>query len=221
MNQTMTFSRLRQFCLWSIIGFLSLSALLAIVSLLSGHFGSIQLKVILTTLTIAGASICGMACSAFIEKRGWARLGGVGIACTLVAAMLSISGIWSDYGAEIYWKITVSLIVISVAFAHALLLFIPSLASSYRWSQIGAAIFISILAAQIILAVYSDVFQNAEYFRLIGIVAVVVVLLTLIVPNCSKLGAIKPKEADTLTLSHDTDDIYHDATGQRYKVTKL
>lgn len=217
----MTFSRLKQFCLWSMIGFLSLSALLAIVSLLSGHFGETQLKVILTTLTISGASICGMACSAFIEKRGMARLGGVGIACASMAAMLSIGGIWSEVDMEVYWKTTITLIIISVAFAHCLLLFIPILASSYRWSQMGAAVFIFILAIQMILAVHSDVFQNADYFRFIGIVAVIVVLLTLIIPICSKLSSLKPEKSGILTLSHDQDDIYHDATGQRYKVTKI
>lgn len=193
---------------------------MAIVSLLTGEFGGTQIKILLTTLTISGASICGMACAAFIEKRGNVSPGGAGIACAFAAAVLSTYGMWSEVNSETYWKATVSLIVAAAAFAYCLLLFIPTLVPSYRWCQTGASLFISLLALQIIVAVWGEI-DDANYYRLLGVVTVLGVLLTLMVPIGARLGSLKAKGIDTLRLSHDTEDIYRDSAGQRYRVTKI
>ena len=216
----MNITRFKQLCLFSLIGFLSLSALIAIVSLLSGDFGSTQIKVILTTLTISGASICAMSCSAFIEKRGLPLLGGVGVLVAAIAAIMAISAIWTEIGNDEYWKTTISLIVVAAAFAHSLLLCIPSLAPGYRWSQAGIVFFVSILCLQIIFALFEEI-QGVGYYRIVGVVAVFVVLLTLIVPILLRLTPSSTMESTRLKLEHEDGDIYHDSSGTRYRVTKI
>lgn len=216
----MNISQFKRLSLGSLIGFLSLSALIAIGALLSGEFGSTQIKVILTTLTISGASICAMACSAFIEKRGGSGVGMVGIICAAVAAGLTIGGIWGEAGNEIYWKTAVTTIIISAALAHGLLLLIPVLPSAYRWSQGLLALTVVVLASLVIVAVWGEI-SVAGYYRLVGVVAVLVVLLTLIVPICSRLGTAAPRETTDLALTREEGDVYRDAVGQRYRVTKI
>jgi len=216
----MSITRFKQLCLVSLIGFLSLSALIAVVSLLSGDFGSTQVKVILTALTISGASICAMSCSAFIEKHGLPLLAGVGVLVAAVAAIMAISGIWAEIGKEEYWKATISLIVISAAFAHCLLLCIPSLAPGVRWTQVSLIAFVSILTLQIVFAVYGEI-SDIGYYRLVGVVAVIVVLLTLIVPICLRLSPAPILKSNRLALDHDEGDIYRDRNGARYRVTQI
>ncbi len=43
------------------------SALLGVIALLTGEFGESQVKVLFTAMTVAGASIIGLACGAALE----------------------------------------------------------------------------------------------------------------------------------------------------------
>ena len=48
--------------LYALIGSVVLSALLGIGAILSGRFGWFEIRILLTTITISVASICGLAC---------------------------------------------------------------------------------------------------------------------------------------------------------------
>lgn len=61
----MNYTEIRRLLLKIFIGFLSLTALVAILSVLSHKFGETQLKVLLTTLSITAGSICAMSCAAY------------------------------------------------------------------------------------------------------------------------------------------------------------
>src|SRR5882672_819710 len=130
----------RKILLWSFIGFLSLSALIAIFSVLSHEFGETQIKVLATTFTISAASICAMSCAAFAEKRKMTFVGLAGIAFAASAAVTTVICIWGQVGEEYYWKTVITLIVLAVGFSHALLLWIPGLASGHRWTQVASSI---------------------------------------------------------------------------------
>lgn len=216
----MTISQFKKLCLVSLIGFLTLSALIAVVSLLSGKLDDTQIKVILTTLCISGTSICAMSCSAFIEKRGMPVIGSGGIILVALAAIMVISGIWLEIGKEEYWKVAFTLVAIAVAISHALLLHIPSLKSGFKWIQTALAISVSILALQIIFAVWIEI-DDEWYYRLIGVVGVIVVLFTLIVPICLRLSQSVSSEIAELKLYLEQKDIYRDDSGSRYRVTKI
>ena len=93
------------------------------------------------------------------------------------------------------------------------------LARSFRWTQIGLAIFISILSLQIVLALWSES-NEFNSVRAIGIVAVVIVLLTLFVPICSKLNP-KMQRNERVTLVRESEGIYRGEDGARYQVIKI
>ncbi len=220
-------NRLRRMSLLSLVVFLSFTALLAIAALLSGEFGETQLRIILSTLTISAASICAMACSAFVEKRNYPVPGSLGMAFALLAALMVLYGIWFEPATSLYWKTTSVLAVLAGAFAHALLLCIPSLDARYRWSQAALVICVTLLAGQIILAITREI-SALEYFRMVGVTAVVVVLLTITVPIFMKLSAAgaarkEPpgQQGETLALTHEQGDRYRDSRGVRYRVTRL
>lgn len=56
----------KQAFLYSLIASVLVSALLGIVAILSGSFGWLEIRIILTTVTIAAASICGLASGAYL-----------------------------------------------------------------------------------------------------------------------------------------------------------
>ena len=55
--------------LYSLVASVLLSAFLGIVAILSGRFGWLEIRIILTTVTIALASICGLACGAYLGTK--------------------------------------------------------------------------------------------------------------------------------------------------------
>ena len=53
----------------SLIVSLSISALLGIIIFLVGNFDEIQVRILLTTLTVGGFSLTGLCCATLLEKK--------------------------------------------------------------------------------------------------------------------------------------------------------
>src|SRR5687767_3529993 len=76
-----------------------------------------ELKILLTTAIIAGASVCGLACGGCLS-RGHRVLPTAGLVLTGLSACLLLIGMWPEINSEIYWKITLSLVFYAVACSH-------------------------------------------------------------------------------------------------------
>ena len=216
----MDYPKIRKLSLKVFIGFLALTAFIAIIALLSGNSDPITGKILLTCLTISGASICSMSCAAFLEKRKKpASLGFSGIALSITAAVLILIGLWPDIRNEPYWKFTWNAIVLGIAFAHAFLLWIPQLDRGHRWIQPLSSITLGVLAIQIIFAIWSEL-ESEFYFRFLAVVAILLALETLVIPILMKLRKETPAKDATLTLVQIEGDLYRDAEGKEYTVTE-
>ena len=208
--------------LHAFIGFLGLTALIAIVSVLNGEFGELQIKILVTSFTISAASICSMSCAAFIEKQKHSGLGFSGILLSVVAAVLLIFLIWLEFENEWYFKTTFTVAVCAVSFAHAFLLVLPDLENKHTWIQKAATISIAVLGGQIIVALWVEIDHEA-YIRALAVVAIIVALETLLVPLFMKLKTNKKSTGATLILESIAPESgrYRDATGLEYRVEKL
>jgi hypothetical protein len=219
----MELTRVRRALLWSFIGFLSATALIAVSCLFGNQFGELQAKVLATTFTISAASICAMACAVFMEKRGLRAWGFAGMLLSAVAAAATVFGIWVESNSDVYWKTTGTLIVLATAFTHALLMQIPVLKPAHRWTQVAAAILVAVLSLEIIYVIVSSSFEHDTdtIFRLIAATSVFVVLLTLVIPICAKLGANRKANDERLVLEKISDDTFADSSGRKYRVTAI
>ncbi|MGE9295962.1 MAG: hypothetical protein ACQKBV_06720 [Puniceicoccales bacterium] len=218
----------RTLLLKTFIGFLGLTALIAIVSVLIGEWGTVQLKTLATTFTISSASICAMACAAYVEKRGNATVGWAGAVFNFLAAAFIIFGVWAEYGDEHYWKAAITFIVLGLSFAHACLMHLPRLAVAYQWTQTVVAWLVALLGAMILAALWIGI--DAEgYYRLLAVVSIVAVLFTLVIPILMKLS---PKLVEEETLQHKVlpealmltlgdDGLYRDASGAKFRVQAM
>jgi hypothetical protein len=147
-----------------------------------GDIGWFEVKVLLTTGTIAAASICGLSCAGCLT-RGRTILPIAGLALTVIAACLLMLGIWTELESEIYWKLTASLSFFAVACAHLSMLFLANLAGVYRWAYLLAYQLILGLAALLAAGVFSEVlFDKESYVRFTGVVSVLVAAITLLIP---------------------------------------
>lgn len=213
----MDYSEIKSLFLKTFIGFLILTAVIAIITVISGEFGDIQARILGTTFTISIASICAMSCAAFIEKKNFKPVGIIGMVFALMSAILIIAEIWGSVGSDHYYKITFSVVVCTFSFAHTLLLFLPKLDEDKEWVQRATALTIALLAVQIIVGIWFEI-DNQIYFRVMTVIAILVGLETLVIPILMKLKKGNGAEKEMLNLEKVDDHIYKDASGKIYEV---
>ncbi len=173
--------------LYALIGSVVIGAILGILAILSGKFGWLEVRVLLTTATIAVASICGLACGAYLSARRGRVLPLTGIALTLLAAALLIGGIWHETFSDGYWQTTASASVFAVACAHLSLLSMARLAEWFRWSLTAAYIVILGVAGLIVLMILREQ-HGAGMMQLLGVAAIVDAAITIVIPILHRLS---------------------------------
>lgn len=218
----MNYSNIKNLLLCGFIGFLVLTALVAIVAVFSESFGETQKRILATTFTISIASICAMASAAFIERRRLVALGMAGIASSALGGILLLLGIWNILLSDISFKVTATLITMSLAFAHGFLLALPKLDKRHYWVQAVTAITIGLLATQIIVALWIEI-ENVIYYRYLAVVAILAGLETLIIPILFKLRREIKEQPPELQLHLTLIDgnHYQNETGDKYEVKAL
>ena len=186
-----TIGAARKGAIYGIIVSFSIAAIVGIIALLSGDFGDTQGKIILTTLLMGASSITAL-CHLAIADRAMRLVGFVGLAASAIALITGLVLIWRDWNDSAFedWlKAFATAGVLAVSFAHANLLLL--LAGRRRLViRIGLMITLVMIAAvaiMIILPVVSDGeipgFENDEwYWRLFGVVGILDVLGTVVVP---------------------------------------
>jgi MFS family permease len=173
--------------LYLLVASVLLSAFLGIVAILSGRFGWFEVRIILTTVTIAIGSICGLACGAVLGMRAGRVLPLSGILLTIVAAAMIITGMWLEPESVLYWKLAASIAVFAVACAHLCLLSIARLSQWFQWSLGTAYVIIFGVASLIAVIIFFEVYQ-AEMFRLLGVAAIADAAITVLIPIFHRLS---------------------------------
>jgi hypothetical protein len=168
-----------------------------------------EIKILLTTATIAGASICGLACGGCM-MRGRRVLPTIGLVLSVVSAGLALVGIWAspwdgpsnwDFW-EIYWKFTAVLAFYAIACAHLSMLLMARLDGMYGWAYLVAYYLILGLATVLSFGVALEFFEEEGYWRLTGALSILVAAITLLVPVfhwlSRKSAAVEEAEVDEL-----------------------
>jgi hypothetical protein len=174
---------LKRTLLCLLIGSVILGALFGIWVVIANTWKWWEVRVVLTTVTIAIASFGGLACELSRTKRRADFLPIIGMALSLIAAGLVLTVIWFEpWDTDIrFINWTISSTVFAIATVHVCLLSLMSLASRFRW-----VMFITILAsyglALLITLLILSSGDNSNLFRLITVVLIVVVALTLVIP---------------------------------------
>jgi len=176
----------------AVIVSLSITAIIGIVTLLGGSFGEVQGKVMLSTLVVGAYSIALLADLA-VAGREVRWVGYAGILVSSVCAIAALLLIWADFGGtesepirKTFW---VTLVLAgSLAQVNLLLLLARRRHPAVRWglwATIGLAV---VLAVLLLLLILTDGEVGSEnYARLLGVVAILDVLGTIVVPVLSRV----------------------------------
>ena len=142
---------LRKTFLYVLIGSVAVSAVFGIAVILFGDFGEFEVRVLMTTLTVAVTSILGLACGASIETGRGRNMPIAGIILSILAALGMLLIIWDALDDnETFIKSTLTLVTLAVACSHLCLLRLARLDCRFEWSYLVAFICDWLLAAIIL-----------------------------------------------------------------------
>lgn len=186
-----TIGAARKGAIYGIIVSFSLAALVGIIALLSGEFGETQGKIILTTLLLGATSITAL-CHLAIADRAMRVVGFVGLGASTVALGTGLVLIWRDWfdsSSEDWFRVFAIASIAAVSLAHANLLLLLA-GRRRRLIRIGLLVTLVMIAAvaimpSLVIATNGD-FPGPEneewYWRLFGVVGILDVLGTVVVP---------------------------------------
>ncbi len=232
----MNYTDIRRLFLKIFLGFLTLTAFLAVYFVLNSSFSDFHLKLLGTIFSICAGSICVMSCAAFIEKKGTKEgIGSAGIMAAGLAVLLVNAVLWLEIRDQIFWRITVTFIIATVAIAQICLIHRPRLAGTYSWLQTTATVIVALVAMAITFGVWAEIFVES-LFLLIVAALIFVLLASIAVPICSRLGTkLEPSPADNLKkdeggtsaaeyqlmLKNVSGTLFVDRKGKLYQVTEM
>lgn len=216
----MDYTLTRKAFLKGFLGFLVLTAVLAIYSILTDTFGPLQAKILGTSSIISAASILSMACAAFLERRRIPWLGFTGIAAAVAAALLSIIAIWGEIDSRDMIRVIMTLVVVAVGFAHAFLLVLPQLDRNQEWVQKASSIIIAVLGIMLIAMIWGD-FKSEWYARILSVLTILTGLVTLTVPLMMRLRKENHGAVRKMTLTEREDGLFEDADGSVFRVEEV
>lgn len=177
----------KKIALWFLIASVLLSAALGIIAILSGNFGELEIKIVLTTVTISAASICALADAALWESRKSKALPLLGLALTLLAAAMIICCIWLET-AERFVRLTIDVSVLAVATSHLCLLSLAKLSRHFAWARVAAFFIIYSLAVLIIVVTETDN-DGTKMIQAIGVNSILVAAISIVIPVFHRLSA--------------------------------
>ena len=182
----------RRAAIIAIVASLAISALLGIIALLSGEFGQVQSKVLLTTLTVAGFGTTAL-CHLAVVSRRVRVVGFVGIGASVGAAICAFVLIWVEWST--WWEQTewwlkslaiFSIVAVSLAQANLLLLLAWRPQPLIRISLAVTLAAVAIVAVMVALPILTDGNIPGDagdsYWRVFGVIAILDALGTIALP---------------------------------------
>jgi peptidoglycan/LPS O-acetylase OafA/YrhL len=169
---------------------LCVTALVAIVAVLTARLDETEGRILLTHLVVAGYSLFALAAAAVAERRPLlARAGWVACALGLVLALISIWAAWNSDSHDLY-RWTFILLAVAFTLAHV------SLIESRRRDSDGPVVrsissatiaAVALLGALIAIGIATIDSGSEGFFRLLGVVGVLDVLGTVVLPIARKI----------------------------------
>lgn len=185
----------KKFFLYLLSCSIALSAIMGIWAIISGEFGELQEQILLTTLTVVGTSILGLACGAFLgSSRSLTtplRIVPIaGIFLSGVTALIALWMIWAVINdSNFIYKTFFICLIFSFSLAQLSLLSLAQLAQRFRWSLAAAYIVILLLDSVISLVIIFSFGSDDEFtIRFIGILSVLAASLTVMIPIFHRLS---------------------------------
>lgn len=182
---------LRRLFLYLLILSVAVSAVLGIGVVSLGNFGELEVRVLMTTLTVTVTSILGLACGAYYETGRGHNLPLAGIVLSLVSAAMVFLIIWNVLdNNDIFIKSTLTATMLAASASLLSLLSIARLDRRFAWSRYAAFVFVAILDAILLYIMWFEPESDSDLVsRIIGVLSILIASITVMTPVFHKLSA--------------------------------
>jgi|GEM_PF-376525 len=181
------------------MGSLVISGLLGIGALLAGEFSELQVKVLLSSLTVSGGSILALACAAALERGRFSEPARVGLGLAILATVLMLLALWPEIDNQYFWKVIGSAVVGAVALALLSLLELATVAGRFARITIANRVASAVLAGLILLLIWFEP-SGDGMFRAIAIASIVVTVLAVATPVLHYVSRLEANPGVPATL---------------------
>ena len=163
---------------------LILAGLVGVNAIISGRFGEIEVRILISTLAFTVYSIIGLACNTAVGTQ-YDVIGKIGLGVTAWALAFAIFTTWVTPDNLGFLQTRFSFLVIAIGFAHAsLMLLVDQKTAAIRFvviTAIGASVVVGILLVSMIHGAGS-----LASLQIVGVASLVGVISTLCAPLLSK-----------------------------------
>lgn len=203
---------------------MSISAIVAIGVLLFGSFGSIEVRVLMTTLTITGASILGLASGAYFELGRRRVMPLAGIVLSVAAALMTFLIIWNVADeSETFIKATATVTLLALSCSHLSLLSLATLDPRFRWTRVLAFVTVWTLSGILLWLMWFEPEGWSDIIaRIIGVLSILIAAVTVTTPVFHRLSSdrkvdaidaeIEKLKARIVELEKQRDDLASEST---------
>lgn len=180
-------SKFKKPLLYGLIGSVLLGATFGIIFVLRDIWVWFEIQVVLTTVVIAGGSLCGLACDLSRTPRGRNLLPKSGLTLSATASLLLLTGIWGEFDFDPFWKLTISVSIMGVATVHVCLLSIAKLAKRFQWIRfIGSQVIFGF--AVLLCFVVTCEIDSSAMWRMIAATSIVIAAFSLTIPILHRIS---------------------------------
>jgi hypothetical protein len=181
---------LRRLVLVSTVSALSLTALFAIFALLTGSFDETQVRILATTGGFGLAALLATPGTRLLEQGRHVGLGQAVAGLAALSFVVELWPLWLSTTDDLPWRALVVVVAVTVAsaqIAQSLARQRPSDPEAIRPLALAAGVCAVVLALLIALAAIAKQ-HDSGYYRLLGVVAVLDVLLAFLQPVVRRFG---------------------------------
>jgi hypothetical protein len=172
------------------------AVVLSIAVVVQGEWRGFEVRVLMSTTTLAGACFCILACDVARTQRGYYSLPRAGMVLAAVAAGTILLAIWFPgrlfLRVNLLWQSTVCIAIFAIATAHVCLLSVARVALRFRWAQILAYVAIFGLALLIACVFLQLLGTTRPVFSLIAALSILSAGLTVLLPILHRISKTDP-----------------------------
>ena len=184
-------AELRRLLLVATVSALSLTALFAIFALLAGNFDETQVRILATTGGCGLASLLAMPGTRLLEQLQYVDLGRLVVFLATLTFAVELWAVWIDTSSDVSWRalaVAVSVTVALAQIAGSIARRRPSDPDAVALLGLAAGVCALVLALLVSFAALAKV-GDSGYYRLLGVVAVLDVLLVSLQGAVRRFGA--------------------------------
>jgi hypothetical protein len=176
-----------------------INAALGIIALFAGDFGDIQVKILMTSLSVSAASVLSLAMFPARERGLLGRVPDAGIVLSVAGFSLLVILVWTEFGQDSLGRTVGSLLTFAVAAGYVSLLALsvvqPKFINVVRLAYVLTAILATFIAGVIWIDTLGDFFP-----RFMGVLSILLAATTVSIPVLHRLSRMESNYESDMDL---------------------